>query len=133
MDYAEWNWRFFGFQWLNDNKPVQDWFDGLLDDAKEELRDTIGHLQHLPPHLWKKPQFDPLTGEDVTEVRFETATHFYRIYGYYGPKGQRQSFTFLLGNDKKIRNDTKGKREASKRRGYIERGEAKVHRFEFYR
>ena len=133
MAYEEWNWRFFGFQWLSNSKPVQDWFDGLLEDAQNALRDRIGYLQHLPRHLWKKPQFDPLAGEDVTEVRFETATHYYRVYGYFGPKGERQSFVFLLGSDKKTRNDKAGKREASKRRSCIERGEAKVHRFEFYR
>jgi hypothetical protein len=133
MTYAEWDWQFLGLQWLNKNQPVQEWFDGLPDEAQAELRDTIRHLQHLPPHLWKKPQFDHLAGEDVTEVRFETATHFYRIYGYFGPKGERQSFTFLLGNDKKIRNDIKGKREATKRRGFVERGEATVHGFGFYR
>ena len=132
MAYEDWNWQFCGFQWPNGNKPVQDWFDGLLDDAKEELRDTIRYLQHLPYHLWKKPQFDRLAGEDVTEVRFDTATHTYRIYGYCGPKGQRQSFVFLHGNDKKIRNDPKGKSEATKRLGHIERGEAGVHGFEFY-
>jgi hypothetical protein len=132
MAYEDWNWQFCGFQWPNGNRPVQDWFDGLLDDAKEELRDTIRHLQHLPYHLWKKPQFDRLAGEGVTEVRFDTATHVYRIYGYCGPKGQRQSFVFLLGNDKKARNDPKGKAEAAKRLGYIERDQATVHGFEFY-
>ena len=63
MAYKEWNWQFYGLQWANGNKPVQEWFDGLPEDAKEELRDTIRHLQHLPYHLWKKPQFDRLAGQ----------------------------------------------------------------------
>jgi hypothetical protein len=134
VDKQEWNWQFFGFQWLNGNKPVQDWFDGLPDDAKDEARDTIGYLRYLPPHLWKRPRFDPLSGEDVTEVRFDTATNTYRIYGFFGGlDDKRQIYTFLYGADKKTRNDLKGKREASKLRRIVERKEATVHRFEFYR
>lgn len=127
-----WNWRFFGFQWANDGQPVQDWFDLLPQDAKDEALDTIGYLQHLSLAAWKKPKFDPLGGEEVSEVRFETNSHTYRIYGYYGPSGYgRQVYTFLYGHDKHVRNDKKGKREASKRKGFIERGEATVHEFKF--
>ena len=134
MSYESWNWRFFGFMWLTENKPVQEWFDLLPDDAKDEARDTFGYLQHLPIAAWKKPQFDPLKGEEVSEVRFETATHFFRIYGYYGPNRLgRQVYTLLIGHDKQTRNDKAGKREAAKRRRAIERGEGSVHQFEFYR
>lgn len=48
MSYEVWNWRFFGLTWSTGNKPVQDWFDLLPDDAKDEARDTFGYLQHLP-------------------------------------------------------------------------------------
>jgi hypothetical protein len=134
MSYDAWNWRFFGLMWLTENRPVQEWFDLLPEDAKEEARDTFGYLQHLPIACWKKPQFDPLKGEEVNEVRFETATHFFRVYGYYGPNALgRQAYTLLLGHDKQTRNDKAGKREATKRKRSIERGDARVHQFEFYR
>jgi hypothetical protein len=134
MAYEQWNWSFFGYQRLDGGKPVQDWFDGLPDDAKKEARETIGYLQQLPNHLWKKPHFDPLGGEDVTEIRFETATHTYRIYGYAGgPSRARQLYILLFGHDKKVRNDTKGKSEATKRRAEIDRGAATFHPFEFFR
>jgi hypothetical protein len=134
MPYEAWNWRFFGFMWLTGSRPVQEWFDLLSDDAKYEARDTFGYLQHLPLASWKKPKFDLLKGEEVSEVRFETETHVYRIYGYYGPsKLGRQVYTLLYGHDKKLGNDAKGKREATKRRKAIGRGDAKVHEFEFSR
>jgi Phage derived protein Gp49-like (DUF891) len=134
MAYEQWNWRFFGFQWLNENKPVQDWFDRLPQDALDAARDTFGYLQHSPIAAWRKPKFDPLKGEEVNEVRFETESHTYRIYGYYGPASLgRQVFTLLYGHDKKVRNDAEGKREATKRKWHVERGEAKTHPFEFYR
>jgi Phage derived protein Gp49-like (DUF891) len=134
MPYEQWNWRFFGFQWLNGNTPVQDWFDGLPQDAKDAAIDTFGYLQQSPITAWKKPKFDPLKGEEVNEVRFETNEHTYRIYGYYGPESLgRQVFTLLLGHDKKVRNDAEGKREATKRKHYIEQGKATVHAFEFTR
>ncbi len=128
---ADWNWRFFGFQWLNGNKPVQDWFNSLPDEAKDEGRDVIAYLRHLPSHLWKRPQFDPLGGEDVSEIRFSTAAQVCRFYGFNWPTGQRQVYTLLHGVTKKVSNDTKGKSEASKRRKYLENGQASVHGFEF--
>jgi hypothetical protein len=128
-----WNWRFFGIQWLGGGKPVQEWFNQLPEEARDEARDSVGYLQHLPIASWKKPKFDPLKGEEVSEVRFETDSHTYRIYGYYGPSEQgRQVYTFLFGHDKKVRNDAKGKREATRRKGLIERRHASVHKFEFY-
>jgi len=134
MVYAEWNWRFFGFQWLNGNKPVQIWFDGLTDDARDEALDTFGYLQRSPIDAWHKPKFDLLKGEEVNEVRFDTDTHTYRVYGYFGPAYLgRQVFTLLLGHDKKIKNDVDGKREATNRRRHIERQEATVHEFKFTR
>lgn len=102
----------------------------------EERRSTRVPLKagHLPIAAWKKPQFDPLKGEEVSEVRFETATHYFRVYGYYGPTVLgRQVYTLLFGHDKQTRNDTSGKREATKRKRSIERGDAKTHKFEFYR
>jgi len=134
MIYELWNWRFFGLEWLNGNRPVQDWFDGLPVEAKDEARDTFGYLEHSPITAWKKPKFDPLRGEEVSEVRFGTETHTYRIYGCYGPDYLgRQVFSLLYGHDKKTGNDREGKREATKRRRLVERREAVVHAFEFYR
>lgn len=133
MAYEQWNWRFFGFEWLNGNRPVQDWFDELLPDAKNEARDTFGYLQHSPIATWRKPKFDPLKGEEVSEVRFATETHTYRIYGYYGPDYLgRQVFSLLYGHDKKTGNDREGKREAKKRRHLVEQRKANVQPFKFY-
>jgi hypothetical protein len=120
--------------WLTGNRPVQDWFDLLPEDAKNEARDTFSYLEHLPIAAWKKPKFDPLKGEEVTEVRFETKSHVYRIYGYYGPSELgRQAYTLLYGHDKKLGNDAHGKREGTKGKRAIEAGQARVHKFEFYR
>jgi hypothetical protein len=134
MVYEQWNWRFFGFQWPNGNKPVQTWFNGLPEDARDEARDTFAYLEHLPIASWKKPKFDPLKGEEVSEIRFGTKTHTYRVYGYYGPDALgRQVYTLLVGDAKKTGNDTGGKREATKRKKHIERREAWIHAFEFHR
>ncbi len=132
MAIEGWNWRFFGIEWSSTGRPVQEWFDSLPDDAKDEVRDTIGYLQQLPIVAWKKPKFDRLGGEEICEVRLETQSHTYRIYGYHGPSSRgRQVFTFLLGCDKKRGNDTDGKREATKRKRYIEAEMATVHEFKF--
>jgi hypothetical protein len=48
MAYEQWNWSFFGYQRLDGGKPVQDWFDGLPDDAKKEAREKSDIYNNSP-------------------------------------------------------------------------------------
>ena len=127
-----WSWRFKGYVSLAHNKPVQDWFTNLPDnEAKDDARETIGMLQHLPNHLWKRPQFDQLD-DGISEIRFKSAAGQYRFYGYFGPEGDRQSYTLLHGAQKKKWRDADSERVAAKRRDQIERKEATIHEYKFY-
>jgi hypothetical protein len=130
-DIEIWNWTFRGFETLVGNRRVvQDWFDGLPENASNEAKDTIGYLQHTPIHQWKSPHFEKLE-EGLSEVRFRLGKVRYRIYGYFGPAGYRQSYTFLHGTDKKVSNDLSGKNTAKDRMAQIARREASFHEFEF--
>ena len=126
----KWLWRFLGFETLQGNRPVQEWFDALDDEARVELVDTLGDLQVLPNHLWIRPKFDRLEG-DISEIIGWTASDELRIYGYF--PGQRQTYTFLNGKSKKVANDKHGKRIAKDRLKLLRRGEARSHEFEFNR
>jgi hypothetical protein len=126
----KWLWRFLGFQTLAGNQPVQDWFDGLDDDARNDLLDTLGDLQVLPNHLWLRPKFDQLE-DDISEIVGWTASDELRIYGYF--PGQRQTYTFLHGKSKKVGNDKQGKRTAKERLKLLRRNEATTHEFKFSR
>jgi len=125
-----WKWRFLGFEALAGNQPVQEWFDALADDARDDLTDTCGDLQVLPNHLWRRPKFDQLEDE-ISEIRGWTSSEEVRIYGYF--PGKEQTYTFLNGNSKKVGNDKHGKRIAKDRLKLIRRNEARTHEFKFLR
>jgi phage-related protein len=128
FDLREWNWRFRGFETLGGDRVVQKWFDGLPEDAKEEFQDILGYLQRVANHLWQRPRFDQLE-DRISEVRAKAQSGVYRMYGYFGPS--RETYTFLHGTEKKVRNDAKGKRTAKDRLRQLERNEARTHEFEF--
>jgi phage-related protein len=124
-----WNWSFLGYEAPSGNRPVQEWFDGLADEVKDEARDAIGYLQHSSIQQWSRPHFEKLE-DGISEVRFRVSNVRYRIYGYFATE-VRQSYTFLHGTHKKVSNDRKGKKTAKDRMGEIGRKEARTHKFEF--
>jgi hypothetical protein len=139
MPFEAVQWTFYGYVTPAGGKDVQDWFDELPEESRTEAKEVLGYLQALPRHLWKKPEFE-LLDHDISEIRFkvnvEHEQHIYRIYGAFWPEHQRHSFTFLVGKDKKIDNDRRGKKEAIKRLKKLklppasnERGS--IHEFEF--
>jgi Gp49-like protein DUF891 len=125
-----WLWRFLGFETLQGNRPVQEWFDALDDEARDDLLDTLGDLQVLPNHLWLRPKFDQLE-DDISEIVGWTASDELRIYGYF--PGLEQTYTFLNGKTKKVGNDKHGKRIAKDRLKLLRRNEARTHEFKFSR
>ena len=88
-DEGDITWTFFGFETLARGRPVQEWYDALPGEARDEAQDTIVYLQKLPLRLWALPEYEPL-GEGLSEIRFKvnSLNLIYRIYGSFGPKGQ---------------------------------------------
>jgi len=130
-------WTFYGYVTPAGGKDVQEWFRGLPEAAQDEARDALGYLQQLPSNEWGRPAFAPL-GDDIGEIRFkvnvEHEQRTYRIYGTFWPEGQRHSFTFLIGKDKKVKNDKRGKREAIRRLKKLKLPRTEggtIHEFEF--
>ena len=139
-DESSWRWTFLGFESDLEGRPVQTWFFGLPDNAQDEIRDLIRYLRNMTNSRWQKPAFDPLEGGGgISELRPDDVSHeedgeiktvTYRIYGFFGPKERKNSYTFLHGTDKKERNDKAGKQIAKDRLGQLGRGEATVHEFQ---
>ena len=133
-------WAFFGYETAAGGRLVQEWFDGLLAEEKDEARDALGYLQRLPLKLWSLPRYEPL-GNGLSEVRFKVNSlkRIYRVYGFFWPpspessdvKKRHPSYSLLLGKPKKVKNDKDGVKEARRRKGLVERKEAKVHTFKF--
>lgn len=134
-----WKWSFLGFKSLTEGEPVQVWFDALSDDEKDVIRDTLVYLENTTDRLWPKESFDPLVGAGgISEVKFaefrdlrngEIQRITLRIYGFFGPRDRKCSYTFLHGTDKKVRNDRQGKSIGKRRLDELLRGEATVHEF----
>jgi len=139
-DGTEWRWQFLGFESEEEGRPVQSWYNGLPDDAKEEISDLLGYLEKMTSTLWRLPEFDPLNGEGgiselrprnvVLETGGEVEEITYRLYGFFGPKPLK-AYTLLHGARKNEKNDRDGKRIAKWRLGQLEGGRARVHEFEF--
>lgn len=125
-------WTFYAYVTPAGGKDVQEWFDGLSEEERDEAGDVIRYLQNLPKHLWVKPDFEPLD-HDISEVRFKVnvlhAKRIYRIYGCFWPEKHRHCYAFLIGKDKKVDNDRHGKGEAIARLKRLRRGEAAVEKF----
>ena len=49
------SWRFYGYVTPGGGCDVQEWFDSLSEDERDEARDAIGYLQVQPRRLWNKP------------------------------------------------------------------------------
>lgn len=132
MDDENIVWRFFGYCTPAEGKPVQDWYDDLGADARDEAQDTIGYLQRLKRRLWKEPTFEAFDSK-LSEIKFKDSIlkKWYRIYGTFWPENRRYSYTFLLGKEKKTKNDARGKKLALERLKRLRRGEAMIHVFEF--
>src|SRR5271165_611571 len=108
MERQAWNWAFLGFETLAGSRPVRDWINALSEDARDELVDILVYMQKRPNNEWPAEHFKSLE-DGLSEVRFKSATHKHRIYGYFGPTWCKQAYTFLVGTDKKVSNQRDAK------------------------
>jgi hypothetical protein len=131
--------EFCGICVQGEGRVVQEWHDGLIEDAQIEILNMVLHLAILPMGLWERPDFDPLVGEGgiselrPKDIRSNTGNSVYRIYGWkkYPTKN---SYTFLHGTDKDEKNDVEGKQSAKQRAHELfVAGRARTHKFNFYR
>ncbi len=135
-------WEFFGFESWAEGRPVQDWFDKLSLEARDEIVDLVSYLAVRPSGQWATPEFDPLDGEGgVSElrpqdIRCDEGSLTYRIYGVGGYPAKR-SYTFLHGTRKEVKNDQEGKEIARRRLKELLRDKGKphpqagIHKFDF--
>ncbi len=125
-------WAFYGYETASEGSDVQNWFDELTEDERDDARDTIVYLEHLKKELWGEPHFKGLNGK-LSEIRFKAneAKKWYRIYGFFWPPRKRYSYTFLLGAGKKVSNPKKDIVKARKRLDRVADGSVNIHEFEF--
>ena len=65
-----WNWTFLGFESLKEGRPVQTWFDGLPEEEKDEIRDTLVYLEKIVDRRWPEASYDPLSGAGgISEIK----------------------------------------------------------------
>jgi hypothetical protein len=128
-----WQWKFVGFDSAAEGQPVQVWFNGLPDEAKEEIIDLVEHMRNATSTLWRRPEYDPLDGDcGISElrpanVRSVHGTDTYRIYGFRS----NRVYVFLHGNKKGVTNDRQGKQIGCRRLAELRRNDATTHEFDF--
>lgn len=117
-------WSFFAFI-----PAVQDWFDGLEAESKDEIRDTLTYIGNLEFHLWGK-SFEPL-GDGLCEIRVRVSSlnKWIRLYGYFYP--ERHQYTITHANEKKVKNAKRDKRLARERKSDIDRNRGLINVFNF--
>ena len=100
MTEPEIRWRFYGYETAAGGRIVQDWYNRLLQDEKDEIQDILGYLQALPRTSWSEPAFEAFD-PDISEVKIKVNVlkRIYRIYGTFWPRGERYVYTFLLGKN----------------------------------
>jgi hypothetical protein len=125
-------WTFHGYVTPAGGRDVQDWFDGLDQDARDEINDAIGYLRLLPIAQWRRPEFAPLDG-GLSEIRVKAnqLRRIFRMYGFFWPPKRRFVYTLLLGSDKKVQNPQHDIAEARKRLSRVQNKEASIHEFCF--
>lgn len=126
----QYDWTFYGFETPVGNRPVRDWINALSEDARDELVDILIYMRLRPHNEWAPEHFKPLE-DGLSEIRFRDGSSICRIYGYFGPQWFAQSYTFLVGAEKKVKNDRDSKKLAKSRRDQVERREARVYAFRF--
>lgn len=135
-DQEECRCKFEAFESPELGKPVQTWFNSLLEDHRDHIKETLAVMQVMPWSDWDESEnYDPLIGEGgISEIRFaeiisEQGKFCYRIYGFFDEA--EGSYIFLHGTNKRKRNDKDGKRIAKQRLADLEaqEGTSSVHEF----
>jgi hypothetical protein len=132
---GEFRWVFLSFESPGDGRPVQEWYDHLNDDHRDEVKDRLNFLQISQRIDWDEPYFDRLIGEGgiISEIRFDpikdvTGKYYYRIYGFFDGD-EAESYNFLHVVNKKVRNDRPGKNKARERLQEVLEERASLHEF----
>lgn len=121
---------FAGFVSGAGNPIIQKWYDGLPDEEREELQDTLNYLSAMPISSWKRPEFDKVRSP-LFEIRCKAnqKNHIIRVYGVFDPK-VRGRFIMLAGNEgKKKSKDLETQKNALSRLKLIRQGKASSHGF----
>src|ERR1700683_1903902 len=135
-----WRWEFLAFESVAEGHPVQEWFNNLPEDHREEIIDLLDYVRNTTGRPWPKKIFDPLKGEGgISEIKpanipclrdGKVKVITYRMYGFFGPPGHEHTYTFLHCAEKDVKNDRTGKQIAKGRLDEIERRTARVHKFD---
>ena len=132
VTFETWRWKFYVFESEAEGCPVQRWFDSLPQDHRDEIVDLLDYVRNTTSKPWPEKVYDSLKGEGgISEIKVENIPCeregelievTYRMYGFFGPKEYKYSYTFLHAWEKNVKNDRLGKQLAKGRLGELLRG-----------
>lgn len=92
-------WSFWDFQYSADSNPIEDWYQSLSEEARDEFdallkanRKTESHLNWLGFRKFLKGKLKP---ERIWELEFHADKRAYRVLGKFG--ASRKQAIFLIG------------------------------------
>jgi hypothetical protein len=122
---------FVGFVSEAGGKLVQDWFDALSIEDRDEIRDTVNYLVATPITEWKRPEVDKVN-HPLVEIRCKgQAGNAIRIYGAFSQDVRARFVILNATTNKKKSHDKEAQELAKKRLKSIKSGKASIHEFSF--
>jgi hypothetical protein len=119
-------WRFWDFS-ANDRDAIDDWYDGLSEDARYLFDSILKHNRKVgSPIQWigfKRFMKGALKGSGIWELEFFSAVQ-HRVLGFFGPG--RKEATLLVGcyHKQGVYVPPNALETAVRRKKMLERGEA---------
>jgi hypothetical protein len=109
---------------------IQEWYDALPDEERDEVQDTLNYLGETPITDWRRPEFDKVR-DPLREIRCKAnkKNHEIRIYGVFDSSIRGRFIMLHATEAKKKSNDTAGQDLAIKRLSLISQRKASTHEF----
>jgi hypothetical protein len=111
---------------------VQDWYDGLTVEERDEIKDTLNYLVSIPITDWRRPEVDKVASP-IVEIRCKATktNHMIRLYGVFD-SNVRARFIILHATEAKKRgSDQKAQKLALKRTVAVNSRKVSTHEFSF--
>jgi hypothetical protein len=111
---------------------IQDWFDGLKVEERDEIKDTLNYLVSIPVTDWRRPEVDKVASP-IVEIRCKATkvNHMIRLYGVFDGNVRARFIILHATESKKKGSDQTAQKLALKRMASVNSRKASTHEFSF--
>lgn len=111
---------------------IQDWYDGLTVEERDEIKDTLNYLVSIPITEWRRPEVDKVVSP-IVEIRCKAPklNHTIRLYGVFDENIRARFIILHATESKKKASDKTAQKLALKRVASVNSRKASTHEFSF--